>query len=232
MSFQEVRTPLSICNKALSKIMQQPLAGSLNDPANTNKLTGRECARWYKPTVARLLEQHHWGIATKRAALTPLLTNDRSAEWAAAYQAPPDLAFPVTLSPYAAAGSVSYYKGLGYILATLYGQPIFRQQGSTIYGATAGATLEYVSFDISEDDFTETFEQLVVLYLAAQLATPVAKDRDLAQSLEDEATRKLNTAIAQNLNLEGQRYGEFVSESEMARGSAPILDRALMGWRF
>lgn len=229
MSFQEVRTELSVCNKALAKVLQQPLSGSLLDPANQNKTSGRNCAMFYKATVQGLLEMHHWGMATKLTQLVSLDVNVRSSEWTYAYQRPSDMAFPVTLKPFSSS-NVAYYEGVGALLASIYGRPLFHYEGSTIFSSTAGAELEYVSYDITEADFTQTFENLVVLFLAAQLAEPVAKDRDLAKDLKNEGTVALNTAIAQSLNLTQPRYGDFISEAEMARGSG-YADRLLMGWR-
>jgi hypothetical protein len=229
MSFQEVRTELSVCNKALAKILQQPLSGSLLDPANQSKSSARNCVLFYKSTVRSLLEAHHWGMATKLAPLVAAVTNARSSEWLYAYQRPSDMAFPVTLTPYSSS-QIAYYAGLGHLLGVLSGRPLFRYEGEIIYASLAGAELEYVSYDITEADFTQTFEDLVVIFLAAQLATPVAKDRALAKDIYNEGVTKMNSAIAHSLNAQGHRYGDFVSEAELARGSA-FVDRAVMGWR-
>jgi hypothetical protein len=223
MSFQEPRDALSICNRALSQVKQQQLQSSLDDPANNNKLSARECRIWYKPTVRMLLEKHHWGLATKRVALAEV-TNDRTIEWAAKYAAPADMAFPVMIGPYSTLTGVSYYQGLGYILGSLYGRPVFRYENGFIYGILSGAIVDYVSYDITEADFTQVFEDLVVAFLAARLARSVAKDDKLADDLHNAAVAHMNTAIAQNLNLQGQRYGDRLSETELARdGFDPIV---------
>lgn len=228
MSFQQVRSEIDICNKALARIFQQPLSGSLLNPANQNKLSGRECNRFYKTVVRSLLEKHHWGIATKRVALAEIV-NPRATEWAAAYGKPSDMAFPVAISPYEGSSQVSYYAGLGFLLGALGGMPVFRYEGSTIFARTAGAHLDYVSFDITEADFTQTFEDLVVEFLAAKLANPVAKDPGLAADIENSALSKMNQAIAHNLNVNGQRYDQYVTEGERVRGG--LIPDALMGWR-
>lgn len=227
MSFQQVRSEIDICNKSLARIFQQPLSGSLSDPANQNKLAARECNRFYKPVVRTLLEKHHWGIATKRVALTAI-ANTRATEWAEAYTKPSDMAFPVAISPYVGASQVSYYVGLGFLLGTVSGVPVFRYEGSTIFARMAGAELDYVSFDITEADFTQTFEDLVVEFLAAKLASPVAKDPALAAEIENSAVAKMNQAIAHNLNANRPRYDQYVTEGELARGG--MVDSALMGW--
>lgn len=229
MSFQETRSELSVCNKALARIMQQSLSGSLGDAANQSKLAGRECSRWYKSTVRWLLEKHHWNLATKRVALTEI-TNTRTTEWAAAYQKPSDLAFPVMVSPYTSGSGLSYYQGVGYLLGALYGRPIFRMERDAIYAFTTGAELDYVSFDITEQDFNEEFENLVVTFLASRLAEPVAKDADRASALWSEGLSAMNLAIANNLNVNRQRYDTFISDAEMARGSG-LSEHLRMGWR-
>ena len=218
MGFQENRSDISICNRALSRIYQQPISGDLDDPQNLQKLSARECNRWYKPTVRSLLTRHHFGLATKRATLIQKAVNDRSTEWAAAYAAPTDMAFPVAIGPYAASvGQISYYRGINFLMAQLYGRPLFRYEANTIYSLLVEATIDYVSYDITEQDFNQTFEDLVVGFLAAELALPLTKSEKLRQARLDEATNLLNQTIAQSLNLTQPRYGDGLTEAEIAR---------------
>jgi hypothetical protein len=217
MGFQENRDEITICNKALSRVKQQALSGSLDDPANDNKTSAKECRLWYKTVVRQVLSMHHFGLATKRVALSTV-TNDRSNEWAVAYAAPTDMAFPVLIGPASGvSGSVSYYVGVGFVLAQLYGRPLFRYESGAIYSQVSDASLDYVSFDITEMDFNEAVEALVVLFLASNLARSVAKDDKLAADLHNEATSRLNIEIARNLNMNQPRYDNFVSEAELAR---------------
>jgi hypothetical protein len=220
MSFLETRDAISICNRALSKIGQAGLSGSLTDPINRNKQAGRECALHYKSVVRTLLEAHFWGFGRKRATLAAI-TNDRSGEWLAAYQAPPDMAFPIMVDPDVngvAGVAVSYYRGLGALIAKLYNRPMFRYEGSTIYAATATGVLDYSSYDVTEEDFTQAFEDRVVDFLAAKLAYSVAKDEAMGARFQKEAIQNLNLAIAHNLNLTQQRYdANFISDAELAR---------------
>lgn len=221
MGFQEPRSDVSICNKALSRVFQQPIT-SLSDPAN--KLASRECNRWYKTVVRTLLEKHHFGIATKRVALVAGIGSRE--EWAYAYVQPSDLAFPVSVQPWGSNGTtqINYYRGIGYLIGQLYGRAIFRQEGGVLYSSMPDATLDYVSFDITEHNFTQTFENLVVAFLSAELANPLAKDRQLANDLRTEATNMLNQAIANSLNATQPRYGDGPSEAELARaGGDPRL---------
>jgi hypothetical protein len=224
MSFLEPRSDISICNKSLSRIKQQPLAGALDDPANLNKHAGRECKLWYKTIVRQVLTSHHWGLASTRVALVALSTNNRSEEWTTAYAAPTDMAFPITVGPYSATSTISYYRGLGFLLAQLYGKPLFRYETNTIYANIEGAVVDYVSFNITEQDFNDQVEKLIVLFLASQLARSVAKDDTLARELHDEGIKEMNIEIARSLNIGGPRYGNGMTEAEMVRGGYdPVL---------
>jgi hypothetical protein len=218
MGFQETRSEIGICNKALSRVKQVALSGSLDDPANLNKHPARECRLWYKSVVRQVLSMHHFGLATKRVQLVSAPENSRSAEWVAAHLPPSDMAFPVLVKPFTGiASTVSYYVGIGFILARLYGRPLFLYQSGVIYSQIADAELEYVSFDITEQDFNEAVEALVVLFLASNLARSVAKDDKLGADLHNEATARLNIEIARNLNMNQPRYDLNVSETELAR---------------
>lgn len=218
MSFMEERSAVDVCNKALSRISQAPIVGALDDPANGNRHAARECRLWYPKVVRSLLEKHHWGIATVRAPLAEV-GNDDSLNWTYAYQTPTDMAFPVSIDLGTTYGTtaISYYQGVGYLLAELYGRPMFKRRGKTLYAHTVGAMLEYVSYNITEADFTDTFEDLVVLALAAPLARSVAKDEDLARGFEEQLTTAINQAIAHELNMGRPRYGEGVTDAERAR---------------
>lgn len=217
MSFQEPRSDISICNRALDRVHQQPLSGTLSSPLNN---AARVCSRHYKAVVRSLLERHHFGLATKRVALVEV-TNDRSNEWLVAYAPPTDMAFPVTFAPYPS-GQVNYYQGLGALLGLVSGRPIFAYASGVLYSQLSGAELEYVSFDITEQDFNQTFENLVMGFLASELAGGLVKDRNLQKDLFDEATTQLNLAIAHNLNIGRPTYGNSLTETELARAGWPV----------
>jgi hypothetical protein len=218
MSFIESRSDISICNKALSRIGQAGLSGTLDDPANNAKLAGRECRLHYKPTVRWVLEQHHWNLATKRQTLVET-SNARSLEWGFAYAKPADMAFPVAIySPGdATSGTISYYRGLKGLMAQLYGKPLFTYSGGVLYSMLGPAEIEFTSLDITEQDFTEQLEDLIVLFLASKLAYSVAKDHRMGNEIKQEALTELNRVIAANLNEQQPTYGNTMSEAEMAR---------------
>lgn len=223
MSFQQPRSDIDICNKALSRIGQAQLSGTLGDPSNNAKQAGREANLHYKSTVRGLLEAHHWNLATKRASLIET-TNTRSLEWGFAYAPPADIAFPVsiympgdsTVSP------IAYYRGLKGLYATIMGQPLFTYSGGVIYTFVGPAELEYTSLDITEQQFTQQLEDVIVLFLASKFAYSLAKDHRMGNEIKQEAIAELDKAIASNLNEQNQTYGDTLSESELARnGSFP-----------
>jgi hypothetical protein len=217
MSFLEPRSDISVVNKALSRIGQVGLSGTLDNPVG-NSNAAREARLHYKPTVRWLLEQHHWNLATKRQTLVET-TNNRSIEWGFAYVKPADMAFPVGIyTPGdATAGPISYYRGLKGLFAQLYGKPLFLYSGDVLYSYMGPAEIEFTSFDITEQDFTEQFEATLVLFLAAKFAYSVAKDHRMGNEIRQEAFSELNRIIAANLNEQQPTYGNQMSEAEMAR---------------
>ncbi len=213
MSFKEITSAVAIANRALGMISESKTLSTIDDAG----LNAQAVRRWYKPVVARLLELHHWGLATKNASLVEV-TNNRSNEWLYAYAAPTDLAFPVGVSLTSGVSSVSYYRGLGGLIGMAYGKPIFQYQNGVLHSNLSG-DLEYVSYDITEADFNATFENIVILMLASRLALEIPKDMDLSKDLASQATTEINIAMAQNLNIGNRQYGQNMSESELARGS-------------
>lgn len=215
MTFKQTTADVTLANMALGMIGESKTISSLDDPGHNATVV----KRWYKPVVSRLLEMHHWGLATKRSALVEHAVNNRSAEWLHAYAVPDDMAFPVGMALSNGTSSVSYYRGLAGLIALLYGKPIFQYHNGVLYSNIDGE-LEYVSFDITEAEFTATFADIVVLMLASRLAREIPKDFDLADELQDKATVAINLAITTNLNAGGQQYGMRVSESELVRGTS------------
>lgn len=215
MSFKENRDAISIANRALSKVGHAGITGDIDTAAGE---AGRQLRLHYKPVVRELLEQHHWNIATQRTALVAT-TNTRSSEWPFAYAAPSNMAFPVSvnLPNETTSGTIAYYRGVQGLLAKLYGRSMMLYSGGVIYSMMGDAELEFVSYNITEGDFTEQFESMVVNFLAARLAYALPKDAKLGADLEREAIGKLNTVIANNLNEQQPRYDTRPSEGELAR---------------
>lgn len=214
MTFRETISAVGLCNRALSRLSQGPI----NDlvPPSPAGIASRECARWYKPVVARLLEMHHWGLATSRTALTEQ-TNDRF-DWLYKYALPPQVAFPVGLAFGGSAGNMTYYQGLAGLLARIGSTPAFLMTGRTLYSRYPG-DLDFVSYDITEADFNSTFANIVDLALAAAMCFAITKNRAREKELREQATSAINLAITQNLNVGRPTYGDEPSARDYARGS-------------
>jgi hypothetical protein len=220
MSFKPNSGGVDLCNRALSRLSQEPI-NSLEPPTPQGKVS-RACERWYRPTVARLLEMHHWGLARRRVASLTALANDRTSEWLFKFQLPVDVAFPVNLAPMSSIVNVQYYQALGGMLASLHGQPIFLKVGRAIYSRYTGG-LDYVSYDITEAEFNATFENIVELTLAAAMAYDLTKSRPRETDLREQATSAINIAIAQDLNTGHPRYGDSPTERDIVRGAGWAL---------
>jgi hypothetical protein len=214
MSFKQSASAVSIVNRALDMVSESKTIASLDDPGHIAQVA----RRWYKTVVADLLETHHWGLATKQSSLVAV-DNGRSSQWLYAYSTPDDMAFPVGIALSNGTSSINYYRGLSGLLALVYGRPIFQMHQGVIYSNVEG-DLEYVSFDVTEQDFSPSFEEIVVLKLAAKFALAIPKDFDLSEELDRKALGKMNLVITQNLNTGKPQYGMQVSEGELARGSA------------
>lgn len=212
MSFKQYTSAVDIANRALGMISEAKTISSLEDPGHNAQVV----RRWYKPVVARLLEMHHWGLATKRASLVQI-PSFRDSEWLYAFAAPIDLAFPVGIGLASGVSSMSYYRGLAGLIALTHGKQIFKYHNGVIHSNMVG-DLEYVSYDITEADFNATFENIVILSLASRLATEIVKDYDLSQELAKAAMTEINIAITQNLNTGNRKYGQIISETELVRG--------------
>ena len=214
MTFKQYTSAVDIVNNAIAMVSEGGKTISSMDDPGFNAQVAR---RWYRRVVARLLEMHHWGLATKRASLVAV-TNTRSAEWTGAYAVPEDMAFPVGISFASGATTVSYYRGLAGLIATAYGKPIYQYQNGVLYSNMTG-DLEYVSYEITEADFNNTFEDIVTLMLASRMALEIPKDMGLSDKLAKQANSAINVAVVQNLNVGNNQYGNIVSEAEIARGS-------------
>lgn len=215
MTFRPSPSDVKLCNQALSRLSQGPITNLT--PPSPSGVPARECERWYKPTVSRLLELHHWGLARKRGTMTAI-TNDRGAEWTTAYQIPADCAFPVGLSTLSGASGMNYYQGLAGLLGMWRGSPAFLRVGSILYARMAG-DLDYVSYDITEAQFNSTFANIVELTLAAAMCFAITKNAKRETDLRTQATNAINIAIAQDMNQGNNRYGDQPSERDIARGT-------------
>lgn len=208
-SFRTSITGTELCNRALDLIFAEPIP-SLDD--QVPGVAARTARRWYKPTVAWLLERHHWNLATVRTPLTALVTNIRGARWQFAYQRPTDAAYIFGIAP--SLDATGYYAAL----RAVGGAPLFDRVGDVIYSNVQGAAVDHTSYQVGENEFSEEFCNVIVLMLAARFAMPVTKKGSLAQKYEQDAANALTMAMARNANEDMPIYGATPTETEIARG--------------
>lgn len=220
MSFKPDISANSIFNEALALLPAQPVQGE-DEPS----LEARECRRFYKGVVAKLLEQHHWNLATKRGVLAETV-NERDDEWGYAYTKPTDMAYPVALLPAVGAGW-SGWRMHNWTYFLPGGQPLFMQAKGVLFSSVGAARLEYTSFDINEGDFSSLFKELVVLHLAAKICHPITKDAARARELQGQAEFERLRAIANDMNRNQPTYGNRPTETEIVRGAG--IDYNLIG---
>jgi hypothetical protein len=219
MSFKPSVSKVSIFNKALALLPADPV----EDPDEIG-LEARECRRFYKGVVGKLLERHHWNLASQRVVLAEI-TNDRVNEWTYAYAKPNDMAYPVAVIDQNGR-NWSGWTMQDYVYA-LSGKPLLYQVGGTLYSMVQAAGLEYTSFNITEADFSARFEDIVVKELAGHICHPVIKDDRRANALRAEAEFEVQRAIASDLNRNNPTYGNGPSETELVRGVS--YDRTFAG---
>jgi hypothetical protein len=217
MSFKVAISEVLIWSEALALVPAEPVTN-----ISEQSLEARECRRFYKPVVAELLEQHHWGLATKRVALAQVV-NDRADEWGFAYAKPDDMAFPVQMFPTSGGIYRGWYLRDG-AYWSLTGRKMFEQVGGTIYSSIEAGTLEYTSFGISEADFTNLFKRIVCLELASRICQPISKNATRARELMTLSEGTRQRVIANDMNRSSPHYGDGLTESELVRfgGGLPM----------
>lgn len=215
-----------IANMALDEMPYTNIA-SLDDAT----AQARACRKWYYQAFTETLEQGNWGHARTRAPLTLVDDNDRAGEWLFCYEMPGDVAVTIRVLPPAdedgfilvqdpdtgqtVAHSLAHY--------TLPGFP-FDFSGSRLYTSIENAQLEYVSNEASFVAAKALFVKALALNLASKLAMPLRQDRQLKNTLLNEAKLAVDDALAKNANNRTQSYGgSYVSDAALAR------DGSLMG---
>lgn len=207
MNFRNPHSPVSIYNAALAKLPHPPLA-SVNDVG----IAARECNRAYPEVVAGLLEMHHWGLATKVEVLVASTEDPRG--WGYVYTLPNDAANVVSL--HMPSTQFEYGGERSRALLDRMNRE-FAVEGRLLFCNRANASARYVSYTLSEEQFTSGFVNAIALKLASELAMPITKRQDLRENFSNEFTTFLNQLLANEKNKAGQTYGDGPSDSEIVR---------------
>ena len=211
---------LDISNRAIGRIAAKPIASIDED-----SLEARECRRFYPSVISSMLEgPQEWSWATQRVLLAEVV-NDRTAEWAFAYQYPSNCASPIRVIPDLAALGFSVPLPLpGEPYAEIWPSSAFPDveapyivDANVIYTNEQNATLEYVVNDIANLPVSSLVIKAIVRELAAEIAIPVKKDSALRKDILAEAEVAWERAIADDRNRQPQSYGDYTSETILAR---------------
>ncbi len=212
MSFKNALTDVSICNLALSDLAQQPIV-SMNDKGTA----AAQCRQHYPDVVRVLLEMHHFGLATKQANL---VASDEigTMRYIYTYLLPEDAAHVVRLAYPRELQNTSYYVGLRARLDATLQQ--FEVEGRVLRTNVVNATVDYVSYNITEADFNGLFAKAVRWKLASAIAMPITKRQDLRDQYEAKADQHINAFLSREANAQRPTYGDGPSEADYARAGA------------
>jgi hypothetical protein len=130
-----------------------------------------------------------------------------------AYQVPANLAVPIRIMPPQSALTSQDYLQVGQTASfpgeENQGQGVdYAISGTTIYSNTDGAVLEYVPSNAMTSQFAPAFNQALYTMLAAKLVMPLTKDRNRRLELEQEATLRIDQALALSGNVAKITYGD------------------------
>jgi hypothetical protein len=214
---------VEICNGALDRAR----AGAIND-INENSAQALKCRLHYPKVVSKLLESHEWSFANQRVQMAQAGTNDRPYEWLFAYKIPSNCAQPIRVLPDLASAGITLPQPLpgepySETWATLnYYEVPYEVLDGILYTNAENAWLDYTIADITGILVTRAFADAIEVELAYRLAISLKGDAGLKKDLATEKELMLQQAIAVDNNRQPQVWGEYLSESMVARHSGAI----------
>ncbi len=207
---------ITLCNQALGEVAADQIA-SLNE----NSIESRECVRFAQPLLDEIADWNEWPFRNTRVVLASLV-NDRTAEWLYRYALPSDAASVIAIRSVEEAAS--YLPEYGpYAMPSQDRMPnAWQIEGSSLYSNVETATLVYSRSSLDAGDLPPLLQRAFVLELAARLAWPVKKDKDLRKILRQEAELAKSRAISDERNKSPQTPPRYVSEVEYARAGIGV----------
>lgn len=186
---------VDICNLALSHLGDNPIVQSIDPPDST--VQAKHCATFYPLALNATLEMYSWGFAKKRVQLNAE-TADGFSIWAYKYLLPEDYVRAVSLYP----------------------EADFEIEGRELLTNQASAVLLYINHQVSPDDFTPLFVEVLSVKLAALLAGPIIKGltgQKVAQALHQKADIALAHGSARDANANKKTRTEHVAPWHVSR---------------
>jgi hypothetical protein len=212
---------LDLWNRALGRISASPVAS-----INEQSMAASYCRRFYKEVVDNMLEgPHEWSFAKLRARLALQDVNDRPREWAYAYRLPADMGSPIRIIPDLLSIGDPLLSDMGDCCSTdQWSEHLDRQimpyviEGETLYCNVPIAILSYIGNDPTMMRVSKMADRAIATELASLLAaSPVKKSAALAKELAQTADLMWSRAIADDRNNQPEEWGNYLSETLMAR---------------
>lgn len=204
---------LDLCNNALAEIAADPISS-----IDEKSLQARECRRFLPIILSEFMTWTAWDHNIKRVTLAAQ-ANDRGGEWLYNYAQPSDMAEAIAIVPaydraLVSAPAVGPYPfpaiaGLGAIPYLL--------EGGAIYTNVRGAGLQYQSSEPQIGKIRPLEARAIELELAARLAMPIKKSRELKGDMIKQAEVAKARAIAESENRSPRSQTAYVSDAEYAR---------------
>lgn len=188
---------VEICNLALSSIGKSVPISALDEASEE----ARQCSVHYGQARDWLLQQYPYVFARKVQALAAL-TNDWSERWGYRYSKPNDCLKIIRIVP---------ETDDPYNLAVPYGL-----RAQSIYADIDTATLEYTLRQEDPSKFPSQFVDALAWALAARLAFPLTRDRQLRADAAQMAQQMRLSAEAADGN-DGQNDYSFTPDHLRAR---------------
>lgn len=214
---------VEICNGALDRAR----AGFIAD-INENSPEALKCRLHYPKVVSKLLESHEWSFANQRVQMAQAGTNDRPYEWLFAYVIPSNCAQPIRVLPDLTSAGIALPQPLpgepySETWATLNGYEVpYEVLDGILYTNAANALLDYTIAGIDGVLITRAFADAIEVELAYRVAISLKGDAVLKKDLATEKELMLQQAIAVDRNRQPQVWGDYLSESMVARHSGAV----------
>jgi len=206
-------SPLGICNEALSEIAADPI-NSVEEASSS----AYYCRMHYGTVLEEALAWTDWDWAIRRATLA-VRPNDRPGEWLYRYGKPADMAEAMRVLP-TVTSQVTSMPVVGpypFPAWDALGRLPFAIADGSIYTNVVDAMLEYQVNAVDPAVIDRHTARAISLELAARLAMPLKKSRDLKGDLIKQAEVARQRASAESENRSPRTQTDYISTVEYAR---------------
>ncbi len=200
---------VEIFNLALSEVPAPTVVSE-----NENTAEARACRRFFPAVFNELLEGYNWRFAQRQSALAPV-TNDRSDEWAYAYQLPADCGRPIGLVVPLARQQYPAEPGSDFPPDLLNGRPIpYDQMGAVLYTNQEAAVLRYARSDVAVAELPALVGRALYMELASRASGVLTQkdDRKVALAgLANTALERARVADRQRQAVAAERRPDWIA---------------------